>query len=640
VVARSALAALIYLLPIPVVFALRARDDRSLWEVAGDVPLAVAVDLLLVLLLSRLMVLDMAALTSRAGWLVVAAGGALWRRRGGRGFSWPRALDARIVVQAGVLALLALGLSLTLSRTCAIWDRDWHIPLVASLGGQRLPFRNVYGADAGLYYHFTGDVLAAMLRAFSGNALHASLALSLAHDLVFALLGAALAFFVGALGVRRLPLAVVVAGATLLAGPVTLLRESYRRLESGYSIQNLLSLSFRPHVSLAYLFILGVVAAVLARLRDLRAPASAWRLWPLLAAPVAALALTDEASLVLLALGLAALWLADGRAFGADRRAGALLLGSLAALVVVTLLVFVGAVGPHAPRHALALVPPRSPGFLAPPIPFSLASGAELAAQDLAPIALVGAAGGLLCARAGRPLRLSVLFYGVVLLTGLFALTCTEVDHLAPEGHRWATAASVIAPLLAASWLADTFRARGAAALGGWAALLVYLGSSLGVASTVEWLASGVAERTCRRDQGFKGFASDRFYDVDCRSATGARLGERPRPTYVEPEGAYLYAGCRPTFLSGATASPHAVQVGRPGFGGAALADVGSRLPPAEPLAIACLSAAAPGDYVCPAAASRAPCAPAGTMFMVCEAPAAAWRQIAAAEPTPARRGR
>jgi len=642
VVVRSLLVALVYLLPVGVVFALRARDERTLWEMAGDMPFAVAADMLLVLLLARFMVLDVAALASRALWLA-GAGGALWRRRGRRPLVWPGALDARAALQVGVLALLALGLSLTLSRACAVWDRDWHIPLVASLGGQRVPFQNVYGAGAatGLYYHFTGDVLASMLRAFSGDAPHASLALSLAHDVLFALLGAELGLLAAALGLRRLAPAALVAGATLLAGPVTLLRESYRKVESGYSITNLFSLSFRPHEGLAFLLILGVIAVVLARLRDLRAAEFSWRSWSALAGPIAVLALTDEASLALLAVGLAVLWLADGRMFGADRRAGALRLGALAGLVVLTLLLFVGALGRHAPGHAFAVVAPRSPGFLTSPIPFAMADGRRLALQDLWSVGLIGAAGLALALRPSRPLRLSVLFYGAILVPGVLALCCTEVDHAPAESHRWVTASFVIAPVLAASWLARAVEERGAGpALGGGAALLVYLGCGLGIASTVEWLASGVAERTCHRDQGFAGMASERFYDLDCRASTGARLAERPRPSYLDADGAYLYAGCRPTFLAGATASIHAVQVGKPLYGRAALEDLGRRLPPAETLAVACLGAPATSDAVCALVPGRAACAPAGAMFSVCEASSEVRAQILAALPSPAGRGR
>jgi hypothetical protein len=619
VIARTILVAFVYLLPVGVVFALRARDDRSLWEVAGDLPIAVAADLLLVLLLSRFMVLDVAAVASRGVWIALGVGGVLGRRRRGRPLGWPRVLDGPALRQAGLLGLLALGLSLTLSRTCAIWDRDWHIPLVASLGGQRLPFSNVYGVGAGLYYHFTGDVLAAMLRAFSGDALHASLALSLAHDVVFTLLGVEIGVVLAALGLRRLAVAVVVEAATLLGGPVTLLRENYRKLESGYSVVNLLSLSFRPHASLAYLLILGVVAVVLARLGDPDDPAAGPRRWPALALPAAALALTDEASLLLLALGLGALWLADRRAFGADRRAGALFLASLGAAVVVALLVFVGAFGPHAPGHAFALVAPRSPGFLGAPIPFTMPDGRRVARHDLLPIALAGLAGAALAVRGSRAVRRSTLFFGVIAVAGVLALLCTEVDRAPAEGHRWVTAALVMAPILAASWLSDAIARRGAAALGGWAALLLYVGGGLAMASTVEWLASGVAERECRRDQGFAGFMSERFYALDCRHEAGAHFAERAHPTYVDAEGAYLYAGCRPTFLSGTTSSPHAVQVGKPQFGAAALSDL--RLATGT-LPVACLAVATTVvDPICAAARVRGVCAAEGAMFTVCEAP-------------------
>jgi hypothetical protein len=618
VIARSLFAALVYLVPVGVVFALRARDDRSLWEVASDIPLAVAADLWLVLLLSRFMVLDAAAIASRAAWLAIAVGGALWRRRRGGAFVWPQALDWRIAGQTAVLALLALASSLTLSRPCAIWDRDWHIPLVASLGGQRFPFDNVYDVNVMLTYHFTGDVLAGMLRAFSGNAFHASLALSLAHDLVFALIGAQIGLLVGGTGLRRLSLAVLVEAATLLAGPITLLRDPTRKLESGYSMVNFLSLSFRPHSSLAYLLVLGVVTTVLGRLHGPREPASARRLWPALAASVAVLALTDEASLVLVGVGLGALWLLDGQAFGGNRRAGMLVLVALGAIVIVTLLLFVGALGPGAPGHALGLVAPRAPGFLAPPVPFA-AGGWRLVIEDLGPILLVGLGGVVLCHRASRELRLSVLFYLAILVAAVFAFCCTEAEHSSVESHRWATAPFVMAPILAAGWLGGAARARGWAVLGGWAALLIYVGSSIGVASTVEWLGSGMAERVCHRDQMFSGFASDRFYDVDCRQAAGTRLHERPRVTYLEPDGAYLYAGCRPTFLSGDPRQRHKIKSTRPQFGRAAIDDIDrTMLPRTAPLTVACLTGSRTADVVCARARAQAPCEPAGAAFEDC----------------------
>ena len=55
---------------------------------------------------------------------------------------------------------------------------DWHIPLVSALRGQRLPFMNVYDPAGGLFYHFAGDVQAAMLQT-----LFAAVRTSLSHGL-------------------------------------------------------------------------------------------------------------------------------------------------------------------------------------------------------------------------------------------------------------------------------------------------------------------------------------------------------------------------------------------------------------------------------------------------------------------------
>ena len=47
-IAQTLLASLLYLVPVAIAVALRERDGRSIWEVAGDIPAAVAADLLLV----------------------------------------------------------------------------------------------------------------------------------------------------------------------------------------------------------------------------------------------------------------------------------------------------------------------------------------------------------------------------------------------------------------------------------------------------------------------------------------------------------------------------------------------------------------------------------------------------------------
>ncbi len=55
----------------------------------------------------------------------------------------------------------------------------------------------------------------------------------------------------------------VLTAASLLIGPATLLHEGFNRPGTGQSLVNLLSLSFRPHVPLSFLFMFGFTAASL-----------------------------------------------------------------------------------------------------------------------------------------------------------------------------------------------------------------------------------------------------------------------------------------------------------------------------------------------------------------------------------------
>ena len=163
------------------------------------------------------------------------------------------------------------------------------------------------------------------------------------------------------------------------------------------SIVNFLSLSFRPHVSLAYLFTVGVLTFALARILRDRHEISPRRLIPSLLATVAALALTDESSLALLIAGLGVLWLFDPGILGADRRRGALVLLALAGTIAVAALVFEGAIGACAPHYGLTIVAPRAPGFLNPPVSLGTWEGVRYFVHDL----LVGAPRGARRARAG-----------------------------------------------------------------------------------------------------------------------------------------------------------------------------------------------------------------------------------------------
>ena len=152
------LAVAVYLVPIGVVLALSARRDRSLAWFAAAIPAVVAVDLLGTIILCRLLRLEIAAGVGRLAWIV---GGAVWydrrQRRRGLRLEWPTAIDRRVVAAVVLAAITAAVLSLILSRPYAIWDRELHIPVVAALRGQRLPFQNSY--DPGSRFTITSRAM-------------------------------------------------------------------------------------------------------------------------------------------------------------------------------------------------------------------------------------------------------------------------------------------------------------------------------------------------------------------------------------------------------------------------------------------------------------------------------------------------
>lgn len=615
-----------YLLPVVIWTSLRAaRRGGNEARIAVELAVVVAADLLSVLLLARVFTLEVATLISRVAW--VAGGGFLgrrWWQSGGR----PTRLDLGRLRRLAELALVIGGavlLSRQLSRPCAIWDREWHIPLVSALRGQRLPFMNVYDPAGGLFYHFAGDVQAAMLQTLSGDRLHASLALSLLHDIMFALIALNVVCFLRASGIRRTTLTGVIFGAIVLIGPVTLLRDDIRKVDTGFALVNFLTLSFRPHVALAYLLELGFLESVLGALvaddpsSDRRAPLGT------LAMLVAALAITDESSLGTLGMSLGALWLANPKVLAPSRRGGLLALVALSAVIVVTVVILGGSIGPSAPHYHLALVAPRAPGYASPSVALATAAGRSLIFQDLLPV--LGVLAGLITLAFRRRDRVTIglaVFYATLAATSIFALTCLDFEGKAAESHRFATALFIAAPLLAALAIAREARTAEGLAASGIAAVVMYVTIGLGVASTVEWLESGVAMRQWAGVKPrIEGWSSNRFYDVDCRGETGTSLGERTTQTYVDTSGFYLWAGCHPVFAPAPPIGPgeHKVKVGKPWFGRSAVEQLRQRLPlPGDRLAIVCLTVnGRPSpDPVCARAAALGPCQPRGSAFTAC----------------------
>jgi hypothetical protein len=602
------------------------REDR----LAIEIPVGVAADLVVVLLLTRVSTLERAALISRAGWLVAAGIVAVRRARTGRRRQLADGPRLAHLIAPGLVALGAVALSFMLSRRCEIWDREWHIPLVTSLRGQRLPFINVYLPAQPLLYHYAGDVEAAILQALSGGALHASLALSLFHDIAFALLAVNVVCFLRGRGLARAPLGALVFAATVLLGPWTLLRDDPHKHESGFALVNLLTLGFRPHVVLAYLLELGFLQLVVSPLlaEDGASepaggePSPAARVAGL-ASLTAALAVTDETSLGLLGLGLGAVWLARPQVLAPTRRSGALALLALAATIVLALVLFGGALGPGAPRYNLSFVAPRAPGYAAPPLPLATSEGRAAIVQDLAPIlALLGALALTLPRASRKALRGVAIFYATLAGASIVGLTCLDFEGKAYESHRFATAMFVAAPLVAALTLRRTSSPRPNPPATWWLAT-VAVGTSfaLGIASTVDWLAGGTALQQCHA-VAFYGYRLGEFDEVDCRTETGARLGESATPTYVDPLGFFLWSGCHPIFAAAPTlvAGPHPIKTGVPLYGRAALDMLRPALSaPTDTLDVACLLPM-PGlkpdaDPACARAPTLAASEPRGTGF-------------------------
>jgi hypothetical protein len=602
----TAAAISLYLLPVLGFCLVRLRRGRTAIEAALDLPLAVALDLLLILLVSRLLRLDQAAFVAR-GVELVSLGGVGWRRRAEIGAVLRGVGFQRIVVPL-LGALLALSLSVAISVPYAIWDRHWHIPLVASLRGQHAPFHNVYEPGRTFFYHYSGDALAAIIQSFSFVHLHSSAALSRAHDVFYAITGW---FFVSALrafGVRRTPLLLGLLFCTLAAGPATVLFEGTHRSGTGWSTINLLSLSFRPHEPLGYLFTIGLVCAGLAPLLVAAVEAKRSALLPL-AASASVLALSDEPTL-LLALGFVGMfWLVSGRSWRE-----VLLIGLVpAAAIVLTVLVLGGTFAPGAPKQAVELVAARLPGFYIASLPFSGPDAWPALLRDyLGPLgvmlaALVSALGrrdargfGLMCAHAA--------LLGVSLIVLLFV----RVNHDDMESHRAVTGIGLLTPLLLALWYARL----PAGELRAWVLGIGGAACALGAVSTLEWV-RGVAKVDAPRLHSFWG--DDWFYSTDCVKQTGAKLGEPALLSVGTKASWYLFAGCRPVFsVPGGPPGGHVIVVGWPDAGAAAVSKTTEWAQALGQVRIFYANDEAEGNEASTLRRPAASCEAAGTKFQQC----------------------
>lgn len=591
------MAALLYVIPPIVLLVARSRRDRALWELALDIPLAVALDLMGLMLLGRFMTMELAVLVSRPLWLI---GGGIWTvRRKRRGeLAWPRALGKREVGAVALTVLVSVVLSTTFSRNCLSFDRGWHIPLSTAIRGQTLPFSNVYGPGKPLAYHFAGDVLAAALQTLSGLYIHSSLALSLSHDLMFALAGATLALLLCWLGLDSPAPVAVLAQAPLLAGPATLLVSSHA-LGQGYNFITLYKLGFRPHTALALLFAVGFFAAVLVRMRERATPPPTLVTALVLIAMTGAMAVTDELSIGLLGLCLGATWLVFPDVIAEKRTHGiAVLVGLLAALVLASVVfhsTLVSGVG-----QPVAWVPARSPGYYRRPLSLATHTARIVLLRDVLPTLGIwlGACVALLRDRNRERVR-EIVFLTVLFGVSVLCLTHVDIGQRSVESHRFMTAALLLLPVGAFSWL---FPLRPRIGL---AETLTLAGMTLGAVSSLDWWAHESVRGAGQCTAPSMYFAQQDLLDVNCRKFVDAHFGQRPVPMYLDKPIAYAVAGCRPVYTSGPP--PQAVRsdrldlpvhrlvkqwdskIGRMLFNKRALLDVNGNLTgPGQPLRMAC----------------------------------------------------
>lgn len=587
-----------------VVLAWQWRRDVTAGELALGPPLALAVDLLVVLAMSRLVRLELAALITRGLW--VAAAGALGVVRPRASWGRPRVLTPRCVATVLAAFALAVLLSMYISRPYAIFDRVWHIPLVASLRAQRVPFVNVFDPTMGLHYHFSGDVLAAVAQTLSGNVLHSSLALSVTHDVVFGETAASLALLFVHLGVRG-PASVAGTFAVLLSGPVTVLLGGAKRPWSGYSILSLFQIGYRPHAALAELLFVGIFAAILVRLHAPRGQLPALKTAPALLASTAALAITDEASTALLGLMIGAAWLLDADALHPKRPVGVALLAGLLAAAVFAQLLVAGSLAPGGQHHVISLVPMRSPGFYNPEFALTTPDGKWTLLADFLPVVAVLVAGVALCARSPRrDLRVSFGAFACLAAVSIWLVMRIDIDHAPLESHRFATAALFAAPLLGVVWAVAARERHGAART------LVVAVLGLASASTLEWIAA-VAPVMAKTPADFH--KPENLHDVDCH-IVGSAFGDRAELTYIDPSIWHLYAGCRPVFAPAVRDGQNwQLQTKGPLQGQAAFAEI-ERLVGDKDMNVVCATGS--DDAVCRKALAHAHCEPAGRRAMRC----------------------
>ncbi len=603
-----------WLVPILVLQVVRSRRDRPVWEIALDVPFAVALDLLSILVVTRFVHLETAALVSRPAWIVGGAALATvrWRRRGWRP-RWPAALEARALLAALASGALAIACYSGISFHYDVWDYGLHVPTVTAIASQQLPFINALSGTQVLHYHFAGDVLAAVLRTLSFDVISSMRALHTAHDLMIAAIAGTVSLLAMGLGLRRRWSAVLSGLGVVLQGPIPL-RGRLGHAFLGYSYQNFPNLSYRAHVPLAGLMLVGALGVLAVRAAR-RTQASTYASAPLLLATVGVLSVSDEASTAMLGFAVGAAWLVEPHLLAPRRAMGLVLLVGMGAMLVDANLLFFASLAPGSPVQSITLTDAaRVPPLLSDPaLRLSEPHGWMVLVMDFLPLLASGAALSLLALRLrSRPLvALAVLVWSLIVVSACLVLR-VEVNHAPNESQRY-----FVAPFFACVVLAVLFLDR--MPRGSIMASLALLGIAVPAILCGYWIHEEASIMMSEFSEEATAPA-DKLHDLDCRAVADAHFGDRPHVAYVESTEFYRVTTCRPVFHSSSDGD-WAIPVKPTTEALAQLRNLDAKLvaPEDEASAICLRDPKARSDDVCKRALHvRTSCRPFGSRYLVC----------------------
>jgi hypothetical protein len=383
------------------------------------------------------------------------------------------------------------------------------------------------------------------VRVLSLDVIGAARALHTSHDLMFFAMAGTLTLLSISLGLRAFWSAVLSGVAVVLQGPIPL-RGGLGHALYGYSYHTFVNLSYRPHVPLAGLLLIGVLGTL--AVRAARPGHVATRdTAPVLVALVALLAVTDETSTALIGFALGVAWLVDYRLIAHARLPALLVLVLLGVVFAGTNTLFAASLAAGTPVQSLTLagvarVPPLFGGD--PPFPLSTPDGKIVLFFDFLPMTACAFAITLVAGRLrSRAYAAMAVFVWVLILVAAFLVVRVVINMDDAESQRF-----FVAPFFAGIVLAVLHLAR--MARGSFASLLVCLGVAVPAFYSLYWIREQTPTDLDLFRHGRKPIP-DRAFDIDCRDVAGAHFGDTIEPAYIDASEFFDVINCRPIYTFG-----------------------------------------------------------------------------------------